>query len=139
MGHYVEIKTKRIVLRKDLPENIVSFIKKAMDVNCVDDHDWLPDHKLFSLNRWDRLFYPHQDFEKPYFNRLENGYYELFLNADINYGYEECWEFADWISPYVAGRKKKEYIGWYKGESWENPRTNLYVEREVNKTKGSFK
>lgn len=107
MGHYVEIKTKRIVLRKDLPENIVAFIKKAMDVYDYDEHDWIPEHNLFTLRRWESLFYPNCDLEKPYFNRLDNGYYELFINADINYGYDECREFADWISPYVAGRKRK--------------------------------
>jgi hypothetical protein len=130
VGYYTTIKTKPIILRKDLPEEIVNFIHNEIYGEAYNENAWHPEHKLFTLKRWTVLFAHCSGNEPPpYFKKLPNGYYELFLHADINYGFEECQEFAKWITPYVAGRKKNEYIGWCKGEDYDSPVVNLYVQR----------
>jgi hypothetical protein len=129
MGHYYEFKTKEIRLKKDTPEHIINFLQKILI--SKDWHDTEPPekHDLFDLPRWEVLFSKsafHED--GPYFKKVGD-YWRLYLHCEINYGYRECEEFANWIGPYVAGHKPKEWIGWYKGEDSRQFRNDLYIKK----------
>lgn len=129
MGYYTEFHCKTI-LRKDTPDDVVLLIS-----HMIYDHVWGEDmgvgswHRLFTLERWELIFMTSAFLDsRPRFIRKPNGYYELELHCDINYGNQEIKEFIKWISPYVAGRKKRQYIGQWRGETMDLF-VNEYVER----------
>lgn len=143
MGYYYRIHIS-VILRKDTPQNVIDIIKDHIGLKHIPEGPALMtaqelfestpkpeliDHPFFQLPRWMSMFHPHHDLPLPHIYQHPGGYWDLQLDADINYGSEEARQFAEWIAPYVAGRKKKQYIGWYKGESHEVPTINLYVER----------
>lgn len=124
MGMYTEFKTKKLKLSKTTPPEIIQLLDNLINGD-VDTSSTLPDHKFFTLPRWDRLFHTHHDHEMPSFEKVGE-YWVLFLHADINHGLEEVEEFVDWVTPYVAGRKQKEFIGWSESEG-VGGRINHYV------------
>jgi hypothetical protein len=126
MGYYFYFKTKEIAIRKDAPQNIIDFLNERINNKNYDYP--APEHPLFKLERWDSLF-GHWDWLNPPSFVFKDGYWRLSLECEVKYGWEEIQAFSDWITPYVAGRKKNEYIGWYKGESHEIGRINLYIKR----------
>ena len=119
------------VLKKDTPQDIVDFLYNVINNTGIIPKIDTP-HPFFGTERWIRVFAHHKDYPKPIFFKYDGGYYDLQLNGEINYGSEEIKLFVEWIKPYVAGRKKKQHIGSYKGESYETPLVNLYVERQIN-------
>jgi len=123
MGYYVKFESKKICLRKDIPEWLIQFFLDT-DVSKVEN----PDHALFKTDRCSSLFCNHSVIRPYLFRKGNNGYYELSLYCEIKYGWDEIRAFADWITPFVAGHKKKEYIGWMQGEG-RNYRENIYIER----------
>ena len=58
-----------------------------------------------------------------------NPIWQLSLYGDLNHGYDAINGFVDYITPYIAGHKPKQYIGWYKGED-QNERINLYAKKK---------
>jgi hypothetical protein len=141
MGNYTQFHAK-IPLKKDTPDEVVLLLMHAIYdpdfhtvyINAKNNIEsahpiLLPDCKFFTLERWEGVFM-HSAFhdEGPKFLRTNSGYYELELHCEINYGYEEVRCFIEWITPWVAGRKKKQYIGWWKNENMDF-RCNEYIER----------
>lgn len=125
MSYYTELKIEKINLRKDTPENVVVFLNDIINNEIFDRPNI--NHPLFDCERWDHLFIksaflPHG----PSLKKLDSGYFELGLWTDINHGIDEINQLIDWITPFVAGRKKHFYIGYYKGETDEK-RTNIYI------------
>jgi len=57
--------------------------------------------------------------------------WHLRLIGDLSHSYDAINGFVEYITPYLAGHKPKQYIGWYKGED-QNERINLYAIRPVN-------
>jgi hypothetical protein len=128
MGYYYEFHFKAI-LKKETPNLVTEIINLHVNRKEWPEDDSMPDHEFFTLRRWSRVF-SHSAFLEEmqrFIPRAEN-YWLLELHTEINYGYEEIQQFVDWISPYVAGRKQKQYVGWYKGED-DRQRINLYVQR----------
>lgn len=143
MSVYTEFQTKEIRLRKDTPEILIEFIER-----CFKDNTWkaweiaegyrspIFQHQLFREERWMRVF---QDISFPdmtagyIHSHIQNrgNHYILFIWTDINYGIDEITQFIDWISPYVAGHKMREYIRWRRTEGTD--RLNLYIERPETK------
>lgn len=132
-----------MTLRKDTPDDVLLLIQHAiydpdfMTVyidarnNIETPHPLtLPPHPFFQTERWEGIFGHHYDIAPPYFIKTKGGYYKLSLGGNINYGHEEIREFIKWISPYVAGRKKRQYIGWYRNEEYWH-RNYEHVERPV--------
>jgi hypothetical protein len=141
MGCYTEFHAK-MILRKDTPDDVVLILMHSIyDPNFyaawIDHRNniygphpvILPDHKFFTLERWENIFM-HSAFlyDAPKCIRTKSGYYELEVHCDINYGHEEVQEFIDWIKPWVAGRKKTQYLGWWTNENIRY-RINEYIER----------
>lgn len=142
MGCYTQFHAN-ISLRKDTPDDVVLLIMHGIyDPEfwpaCIDHMNdiygahplILLEHPFFKTERWDLIFM-RSSYGEPTeakFIRTPSGYYELEINCDINYGHQEVQTFIDWIKPHVAGRKKRQYIGWWTNDNvtW---RANEYIER----------
>lgn len=129
MSYYFTIQTKEIILRKDTPKEVIDFINTLVNTKIYNIPT--PDHKLFTLERWDTLFMSNYWVKEKTYFKNENGQWKLFVGCQINHGREEIYEFADWITPYVTGHKPKEFIGTIKGED-RSDRDNVYIERSQN-------
>lgn len=138
MGHYTTLKFKAN-LKKDTSEKVIDFLHRVVnekdlrvdDIIFKSEDVFTPlfDHPFFKCERWVMLLisknWPRLQGGKFY---KQKGYWCLDLHTEFkNYGNEIC-EFVDWISPMVAGRKKKEYVGYYRSESCDSE-TNIYIER----------
>ncbi len=143
MGHYTELYCN-IKLRRDTPKVVIDLLERVVckgdlgtDKCLFDTSDVFKpeiDHKFFKCDRWYMLLLSNNFDETKgssfFFSNPHrgNGYRVLSLNTEFkNYENEiEC--FIDWITPYVAGHKKKQYLGWWKSESMNN-RINIYIHR----------
>lgn len=130
MGYYIHFKTKELKIKSVMPIEVIDFINAH--VNNKDYFGTTPDHKFFTLERWDGLFGQHAFVEQKTYFIYKNGFWRLFINCEINYGREEIEEFAKWIEPYISGHKPKEFIGNLEGEE-RNDKNNVYIERALLK------
>lgn len=123
MGYCYQFKSKPIRLKKDVPQEIIDFLDGRINQKKYTIKE--PNHPLFSMRRWETLFND-CGYGEPYF-KIEKEYYVLSIFPNINYGFAEIETFAEWISPYVAGHKPREFIGRMKGDegNWEN----IYIHR----------
>lgn len=127
MGYYYQFKSKEIKLKKDTPKEVIDFLNSYINEENFDCP--MPAHELFSMKRWTSVFGKWAWYDNPYtYFKNEKGGWILFIHCDVNYDLEVIEKFAEWITPYVAGHKPKEYIGWWKGED-DRLSTNLYIER----------
>lgn len=119
-------KTKEIALRKGVPLEIVKFLG-----DIVNDQIWtyagLP-HPLFKTERWFALFAKSGWYEDCSYFQNRNGYWRLFIHCDINKGSEGIEQFVDWITPFVAGHKPKEFLGRVIAD--RDYEYNVYIERK---------
>lgn len=58
----------------------------------------------------------------------EKGYWVLDLHTEFKNYDDEIDKFIDWISLFIAGRKKKQYLGYWRGETMDR-QVNIYIER----------
>jgi hypothetical protein len=139
MGHYTELKFKA-KLRTDTPGEVINLLKRVLidgdlglDDKVLFSHEDVFDpgieHELFKCKRWEALFLStNWDDEmqggKMYFGK----YWTIDIHAEFKNYDDEIDKFMDWISPFVVGRKKKQYVGYYQGESL-NFQVNLYINR----------
>lgn len=125
MSYITEIKLK-IKLSKDTPKELIEWLNRCIDYTCETPYE---EHPFFETKRWRTVFatYGYHWYSEPYLTKTKNGYI-LELHTDINYEDGELDTFIDWIKPYVLGRKKKVYLGWFeRDEDYE--KTNVYVIR----------
>lgn len=139
MGYYTEFKFKA-KLRNDTPDEVISLLKRVLidgDLGIGDKvvffHEdvFKPDidHEFFKCTRWEALFLSKNWDEemqggKMYFNKC----WVIDIHTEFKNYDNEIDKFIDWISPFVAGRKKKQYVGYYRGEDL-NFQVNLYINR----------
>ncbi len=142
MGHYTELQCK-IKLRKDTPDNVVSILKRVLierdlghDKVLFDTKDVFKpelDHDFFKCERWYMLFLSTNwgDIQggKMY---QEKEYLVVDLHTEFKNYDSEIDKFIDWITPFIVGRKKKQYVGWWQSESMDS-RINIYIERDAEK------
>jgi hypothetical protein len=142
MGHYTELQCK-IKLRKDTPDNVVSILKRVLierdlghDKVIFDTKDVFKpelDHDFFKCERWYMLFLSTNwgDIQggKMY---QEKEYWVVDLHTEFKNYDSEIDKFIDWITPFIVGRKKKQYVGWWQSESMDS-RINIYIERDAEK------
>lgn len=138
MGHYTELKCK-IKLKKDTPEDVMSLLKRVLiekdlghdEVLFHSEDVFKPniDHDFFRCQRWYMLLLSTNwgDIEG---GRMyeESGYNVVDLHTEFKNYDGELGKFLDWIYPFVLGRKKKQYIGWWQSEDMDE-RVNIYIER----------
>ena len=143
MGHYTKLNVK-IKLKKDTPENVINLIKRividkdlGLSINTTFFHSndiFKPefDHEFFKCERWYQLFIMNNfDSSKQSKFYFKNNRWILELNSEFKNYDSEIDHFIDWIKPYVSGRKKKQYIGWYLPE-WTKERIYIHVLRDFN-------
>lgn len=146
MGYYTEF-IAEIVLRKDTPEDVIQHLK-----TWIIERDYeLPEETVFFSN----AEVPKPTIQHPFFECER--WFMLFCSNNFNSdkvpsrmhqprGTGSCWvlefdsefknydseidKFVDWISPYVAGHKAKQFIGTQQGEDEETPR-NIYIDKSV--------
>jgi len=139
MGFYTELKFKA-KLKKDTPDDVINLLNRVINERDL-GHDkvffksedvFKPDldHSFFKCPRWYMLFLstnwdPDMQGGKFY---EKDGRWVLDLYSEFKNYDSEISKFLEWISPYIVGRKKKQCVGYSKGESWDY-RENLYVTR----------
>ena len=140
MGHYTELKCK-LKLKKDTPEIVLSILKRVLiekdlghDKVLFDTNDVFKpelENDFLKCERWYMLFLSTNwsDIQggKMY---EDDGYNVIDLHTEFKNYDSEIDKFFEWISPFVVGRKKKEYVGWWRSESM-NDRINIYIERSA--------
>lgn len=141
MGYYTELKFKA-KLKHDTPENVVKILKRVIN-DCDLGHNkvlfntkdvFKPefDHPFFKCANWYMLFLStnlNDEMQGGKFYKEKNRWvldlHTEFKNYDNNIEY-----FFEWIKPFISGRKKKQYVGWWRGEDM-SLQCNLYVERNL--------
>jgi len=139
MGNYTELKFKA-KLKQDTPENVVNILKRVINERDL-GHDkalfksedvFKPelDHPFFKCERWYMLFLSTNLDDEMQGGRFyeENGRWVLDLHTEFKNYDSEIEHFFEWIKPFIVGRKKKQYVGYWRGESMDS-QCNLYVER----------
>lgn len=139
MGYYTELKFK-VKLKQDTPENVVDILKRVINerdlghekVLFKSDDVFKPelDHPFFKCERWYMLFLSTNWDEEMQGGKFyeENGRWVLDLHTEFKNYDREIDHFFEWIKPFIVGRKKKQYVGYWRGESMDS-QCNLYVER----------
>lgn len=87
-------------------------------------------HPFFNCYRWPAMFTCinfNESLGSTFRKHKAHGYWLLKIDTEFKNYDDEIELFVDWISPWIIGRKKKQYIGWYQGEG-DDHRTNIYVE-----------
>jgi len=139
MGYYTEFKFKA-KLKKDTPELVVDLLKRVLvekDLgtkselfHSIDVFKPIISHPFFQCERWYMCllannFDPNIQGGKFY---KKGDYWTIEIHSEFKNYDQEIDNFFNWIKPFIVGRKKKQYVGCYKGED-TNEYTNIYVER----------
>jgi hypothetical protein len=132
MGYYTEFKFK-MKLKKDTPEEVINLLRRVIvdhdlghnETLFTSDDVFKPsiDHEFFKCENWYMLFLstnwtPNLQGGKFY---QEGGYWKIDLHTEFKNYNNEIKHFFNWIKNYSVGRKKKQYVGWHKGEDMNNP------------------
>lgn len=137
MGTYSEFYFKAR-LRKDTPKQVIDFLDKTInhkDIGLPEDTVFyhssdVPkvniEHEFFECPRWEMLFLSN-NWSPELIKGSTFKDYILEIHSEFKNYDGEIDKFIDWISPFIAGHKKKKYLGYEKGE-WTNQRTNIYKE-----------
>jgi len=141
MGYYTELRFKA-KLKHDTPENVINFLKRVIKehdlghvktiFNTEDVFKPEFDHPFFKCDRWYMLF-----ISTNWDNEMQGGmFYEnnnrwvIDLHTEFKNYDNEIDLFLDWIKPFIIGRKKKQYVGYKRGEDEDIAlQHNLYIER----------
>lgn len=139
MGSYTELNFK-CKLKQDTPKEVVNILKRVINerdlghektlFKSVDVFKPNLNHPFFKCERWYMLFLcTNWDDEMQGSKFYEkDGRLVLDIQTEFKNYDSEIDHFFDWISPFIIGRKKKQYTGYWKHENMER-RVNLYVER----------
>ncbi|AGF89304.1 hypothetical protein SP069_00185 [Salmonella phage SP069] len=114
MGMYTELVLK-CSLKEDVPDDVVTVVSYLF-CNGTDEPKQLPDHKFFSLSRWQHIgkscsFYHHPEIINscPVYDYTDSRY--IFSRSDIKNYDGEIEAFIDWFKPYVDA-EEGQCIGW---------------------------
>jgi len=140
MGCYTTLKFKA-TLRQDTPEDVMDILKRVLIEHDLGHNKTLfntedvfkpnSQHPFFKCERWYMLFLS-TNWDKTKqgckFYEKVNGNWVIELDTEFKNYDDEIELFFDWIKPFIVGRKKKQYVGYYHTEGI-NSQINLYVER----------
>lgn len=130
MGTYTQFFFKAKLDLREHPDIARMLIEVR---NRKDDSYEYPDHPFFKSERWLMLFHCGNWDDNVMGMRIylvpgRQEIYELRIESEFKCYDNEIEKFVDWIYPYVAGRKKKQYVGWFFPEFWDH-RNNIYILR----------
>lgn len=145
MGTYTTVKMT-IKLRNDTPKDIIALLHRVIVYRNLGLADrvifkskdvFKPEfeHDFFKCERWYMLFIANNfepNIKSSFILKSDNEFWQVrhdTLNIHSEYQNRdgELDAFIDWITPYVLGRKKKQYIGYYQVDCRD--RENIYIER----------
>ena len=125
MGTYAEFYFKA-KLRKDTHGKVLYTLQQLMAFELLKLN-----HEFFECERVEQLF--HSTNGNDYCSGMsltKQGDYPLLeIHTEFKNYDSEIEKFIDWISPYVVGRKKKQYVGYYNYNIWEIEKQNIYITR----------
>lgn len=140
MGTYTRMQLQ-LKLKQDVPESVLGILKRVLierdlgveSILFTHDQVFVPelDHDFFKIDSWYMLFLSTNwdDDLKGGNMYQEKGLWVIDLDVDFkDYG-KKIDSFIDWITPYVLGRSKKQYVGWYRVEYYDYT-INIYIERK---------
>lgn len=113
MGYYTEFDLK-LPLRKDTPLEILDLIQNLCIGNFweeppiyqVNERPDLPiEHEFGKTTRWPQIF-----------SNATFSNYILLVKGELKNYDNEIQKLIDWLKPYIKGRKKKQYLGKWRGE-----------------------
>jgi hypothetical protein len=130
MGYYTEFHFTAVLHKAD--DGTAAILKRVIVDNDL-GHDkemfhssdvFVPEiiHPFFKCERWYMLLISN-DFgttEGSKFEDIGDGRFRLSIHTSFKNYDSEVEKFLHWISPYVVGRKKKQFVGWSKGETQED-------------------
>ena len=139
MGSYTKLNFK-CKLKQDVPKEVTDILERVINQGDL-GHDKVmfnnedvfhPDieHSFFKCSRWYMLFLSKNfdyELEGSKFYK-DKGNWILSIETEFKNYDNEIENFLDWITPFIVGRKKSQYVGYWKHEEMEQ-RFNLYVER----------
>ena len=142
MGHYTEFKFKG-KLKKDTPAEVTKFLhrifierdlglpRNAMLFHSKDVFKPDFDHPFFKCERWYQCFlgtnFNGENMEERTMKYNTHGNSIILIHSEFKNYDDEIEHFLDWIKPFLAGRKKRQYLGWKEGENWESPRHYIHI------------
>jgi hypothetical protein len=140
MGYYTSLKFKA-KLKHDIPEEVLGILKRVLIEKCLvpsykklfNSQDVFKvdiKHPFFQCERWFAVFlFTNCDNSKKGGKLYQkNDSWIIDLDTEFKNYDDEIENFLDWISPFIAGRKKKQYVGFYQGEDSDS-QVNLYIKR----------
>lgn len=138
MGYYTELLCK-IKLKKETPDSVILLLKRVLidrDLGnereiFTNDEVFVPEleHDFFKCQRWFMLFLSTNWGDISGGKFYNNGkYWIIDLHTEFKNYDGEIEYFINWISPFIVGRKSKEFLGWWQGEDMRN-RINIYINR----------
>lgn len=136
MGHYTEFYCT-LKLKSDTPKDVVDLLRRVIkdgdlglkEGTQIFNHDdvFKPEisHPFFKCERWWAVLI-FNDWGTTKGSKFIENDHGVVINIHVNFkNYDdEIDQFLDWIKPYIRGRKKKTYIGWWRPE---NMREQLHV------------
>ena len=132
MGMYTELNI-RVNLRADTPENVINILRYMLrDIDEVVPPDHLPDHPLFSTDRWAIMLICDSHYFDGYTDSSmvrNSTSHEYQLNVYCNFK-NYCNEidlFLDFIRPYL---RTKGFLGYTRYEEWDDP---MLIYNDVDK------
>lgn len=148
MGHYTEFRFKAVLKQYPMePDDaVIGLLKRVLidgDLGIANDKILFGsedvfkpeiDHPFFQCDRWHMLLLSNNFDDKLQGGKLyrKGKYWVLDIHTEFKNYNDEISNFISWIKPYIAGRKKKQYVGYWRGE-WNgegtSPQINIYIYR----------
>lgn len=115
MGTYTEVRLK-VKLRADTPKDLIEWFYKVIYDNDYSEA-YNSDHEFYKCQRY--LPFICMPLNECMSSSIEkhNKNYVLCINSYSKHYDGELDKFISFITPYVASRKRKQYLGWYKNDS----------------------
>lgn len=123
MGHYTDFYFKA---KLNLSRDVADFVTTSLIMTNIESAP--PEHEFFKCERWTQLFCEDSSFynkTQSISQNIERRYYTVEIWSCFKNYDNEVEKFLEWIKPFVIGRKKKIYLGWWMVEGMDH-RFNEY-------------
>lgn len=136
MGTYTEFSFKA-TLKKTTPEFVINFLKKVIIENNIGiatvlfKTEDVPkvleiDHVFFKAERWYMLLLSTNFGITSGSTLTFNKRWTITVHTEFKNHDDEIEKFIDFISPFIEGRKKKQFLGWSLRET-SSEKENIYL------------
>lgn len=132
MGMYTELHFNS-ELKNNVPASVLNILSYMVGVH-EDEPDQLPNHKLFTDQRWrfmlqcDSYYFDADTISTLRYDDIGNSWY-LCIRTNLKNYDDEIEDFIDWIMPYL-NKYDGEFLGFYRYEEDEEPTLIYYKEQK---------